>query len=87
VEEKREKRVERERKSMRDGVCVCVCVCGWKLLENRSSRMIKMIRKNAQRSRSEIMSRELSGFLQMTKKGIFCIKDKKENKNKSKNGI
>jgi hypothetical protein len=81
--------VERERKSMRDGVCVCVCVCvcGWKLLENRSSRMIKMIRKNAQRSRSEMMSRELSGFLQMTKKGIFCIKDKKENENKSKNGI
>jgi len=33
VEEKREKRVERERKSMRDGVCVCVCVyvcvCMW----------------------------------------------------------
>ena len=56
------------------GVCVCVgvCVCGWKLLENRSSRMIKMIRKNAQRSRSEIMSRKLSGFLQMTKKGFFA---------------
>jgi hypothetical protein len=49
-----------------------VCVCGWKLLENRSSRMIKMIRKNAQRSRSEIMSRKLSGFLQMTKKGFFA---------------
>jgi len=66
MEGKREKRVERERKSMRNGVCVCVCVCvcvyGWKLLENRSSRMIKMIRKNAQRSRSEIMSRKLSGF-------------------------
>jgi hypothetical protein len=46
--------------------------------------MIKMIRKNAQRSRSEIMSRKLSGFLQMTKKGIFCIKDKKENKAKAK---
>jgi len=38
---------EKERKSVRDsvGVCVYVCVVGSYYAENRSSRMIKMIRK------------------------------------------